>query len=200
MVPNSFQIRKDSRLSVFSFVFLQVRGIRFYGDDGRYVRRCRQRTKAIHGFTDGFWTPFKSECEEVSTVEVRSVVDALDERLGMHLLVAPDEDAEEGSNRKCPSCENGRLGLKPSKQGGFIGCSNYPACSFTAPLRPLKGLGDENSESAQMEAASEKSWIYARYGQYEGSSHENGTVWTVRRISRSHHRHVIDRRKRGRWR
>ena len=99
-----------------------------------------------------FWTPFKSECEEVSTVEVRSVVDALDERLGMHLFGRADEDAEEGANRKCPSCENGRLGLKPSKQGGFIGCSNYPACSFTAPLRPLKGLGDENSESAQMEA------------------------------------------------
>ena len=99
-----------------------------------------------------FWTPFKSECEEVSTVEVRAVVDALDERLGMHLFGRVDEDAEEGANRKCPSCENGRLGLKPSKQGGFIGCSNYPACSFTAPLRPLKGLGDENSESAQMEA------------------------------------------------
>ena len=99
-----------------------------------------------------FWTPFKSECEEVSTVEVRAVVDALDERLGMHLFGRADEDAEEGANRKCPSCENGRLGLKPSKQGGFIGCSNYPACSFTAPLRPLKGLADENSESAQMEA------------------------------------------------
>ena len=99
-----------------------------------------------------FWTPFKIECEEVSTVEVRAVVDALDERLGMHLFGRVDEDAEEGANRKCPSCENGRLGLKPSKQGGFIGCSNYPACSFTAPLRPLKGLGDENSESAQMEA------------------------------------------------
>ena len=99
-----------------------------------------------------FWQPFKSECEGVSSVEVRAVVDALDERLGIYLFGVEDETAL-GKQRKCPSCENGRLGLKPSRQqGGFIGCSNYPTCTFTAPLRPLKGLADENSASAHMEA------------------------------------------------
>ena len=55
------RFQRDSRLCVFSFVLLQVRGIRFHGDDGRYLRRCCQRTEAIHGLTDGFLTPFKSE-------------------------------------------------------------------------------------------------------------------------------------------
>ena len=41
--------------------------------------------------------------------------------------------------RRCPSCKVGRLGLKPSKSGGFIGCSNYPTCGFTHPLQPLRG-------------------------------------------------------------
>ena len=38
----------------------------------------------------------------------------------------------------CPSCKTGRLGLKVSIYGGFIGCSNYKSsgdgCSFSIPL------------------------------------------------------------------
>lgn len=36
--------------------------------------------------------------------------------------------------RRCPSCDDGRLGLKLSRTGGFIGCSNYPSCAHTQPL------------------------------------------------------------------
>ena len=38
------------------------------------------------------------------------------------------------ARRKCPSCADGRLGLKLSRTGGFIGCSNYPACGHTQSL------------------------------------------------------------------
>jgi ssDNA-binding Zn-finger/Zn-ribbon topoisomerase 1 len=42
--------------------------------------------------------------------------------------------------RACPSCGTGRLGLKLSpKTGGFIGCSGYPACTYTRPLAPDAG-------------------------------------------------------------
>ena len=41
--------------------------------------------------------------------------------------------------RRCPSCGSGRLGLKLSRSGGFIGCSNYPECSLTRALQPLVG-------------------------------------------------------------
>jgi hypothetical protein len=43
------------------------------------------------------------------------------------------------SARRCPSCGSGRLGLKLSRSGGFIGCSNYPECSLTRALHPLVG-------------------------------------------------------------
>src|SRR5688572_32553599 len=46
------------------------------------------------------------------------------------------------SPRDCPSCANGRLGLKLGKFGAFIGCSNYPECRFTRKL----GIVDPEAE------------------------------------------------------
>jgi DNA topoisomerase-1 len=42
--------------------------------------------------------------------------------------------ADGGDPRQCPNCGNGRLSLKLSKFGAFIGCSNYPNCRFTRAL------------------------------------------------------------------
>ena len=36
--------------------------------------------------------------------------------------------------RACPTCSGGRLTLKLSKFGAFIGCSNYPECRYTRAL------------------------------------------------------------------
>jgi len=49
--------------------------------------------------------------------------------------------------RKCPSCAGGRLGLKLSRTGGFIGCSNYPACGHARSL-VASADGDEGSGGA----------------------------------------------------
>ena len=48
--------------------------------------------------------------------------------------IAFDRDALSDA-RRCPSCDDGRLGLKLSRTGGFIGCSNYPSCAHTQPLK-----------------------------------------------------------------
>ena len=42
--------------------------------------------------------------------------------------------AEVERRRQCPACGTGRLGLKLSKRGGFIGCSGYPSCRYIRPL------------------------------------------------------------------
>ena len=34
-------------------------------------------------------------------------------------------------SRICPKCGNGTLHLKSSRTGGFVGCGNYPECTFT---------------------------------------------------------------------
>ena len=78
-----------------------------------------------------FWEAFFARVEETKDLTIRQVIDALDEELGPHFFPA----AEEGSDpRSCPACGDGRLGLRLSRTGAFIGCSNYPECSYTRAL------------------------------------------------------------------
>jgi DNA topoisomerase-1 len=55
----------------------------------------------------------------------------LDEELGPHFFPKTTDGTKP---RACPTCADGRLGLKLSKTGGFIGCSNYPDCTYTRSL------------------------------------------------------------------
>jgi len=61
------------------------------------------------------------------------VLDSLNEILGPHVFPAK---ADGGDPRSCPSCGAGQLSLKLGKFGAFIGCSNYPECSYTRVLSP----------------------------------------------------------------
>ncbi len=74
-----------------------------------------------------FWQGFKSVIESSYNLSMEDITNLIDKDLGMHFF--KDEEA-----RKCPNCENGRLGIKLGKFGGFIGCSNYPVCSYTKPF------------------------------------------------------------------
>ena len=67
------------------------------------------------------------------------MIDALDALLAPHLF-PPREDGSDP--RLCPTCGNGRLSLKLSKFGAFIGCSNYPECRYTRPLSAPMARGD----------------------------------------------------------
>jgi DNA topoisomerase-1 len=89
-----------------------------------------------------FWQAFSDAVAETKDLTITQVIDALDEELGPHFF-RPTEAND--NPRKCPSCENGRLGLKLSRTGAFIGCSNYPECRFT---RPLEVLGADGVDGA----------------------------------------------------
>jgi len=80
-----------------------------------------------------FWNTFKQLCDDTVGKSNREVIDVLDDALGAHFF--PPEGKVE--SRKCPTCENGRLGIKVGKFGGFIGCSNYPDCKYTVQFNQL---------------------------------------------------------------
>ncbi|KAL0040585.1 hypothetical protein WJX77_011670 [Trebouxia sp. C0004] len=84
-----------------------------------------------------FWPPFDAWVQASKDVSVRDIVDVLDTSLAAHLF-RPSDGQTEAEARACPACtqraQQGRLGLKLSKSGGFIGCSNYPDCSYLRPL------------------------------------------------------------------
>jgi DNA topoisomerase-1 len=79
-----------------------------------------------------FWGAFSSAVGETKNLRVSEVLDKLDAELGPHFFPANDNGGK--SPRDCPSCSNGRLGLKLGRFGAFIGCSNYPECKFTRKL------------------------------------------------------------------
>tara|TARA_B100002019_G_scaffold122680_1_gene105535 strand:- start:740 stop:2461 length:1722 start_codon:yes stop_codon:yes gene_type:complete len=80
-----------------------------------------------------FWETFKQLCDDTVGKSNREVIDVLDDALGAHFF--PPEGKDE--SRKCPTCDNGRLGIKVGKFGGFIGCSNYPDCKYTVQFNQL---------------------------------------------------------------
>ena len=89
-----------------------------------------------------FWKAFAAAVGETKDLRVSEVLDKLDEELGPHFFPANDNGGK--SPRDCPSCANGRLGLKLGKFGAFIGCSNYPDCRFTRKL----GIVDPEADAA----------------------------------------------------
>jgi DNA topoisomerase-1 len=92
-----------------------------------------------------FWKAFSAAVGETKELRVKEVLDKLDEELGPHFFPANDNGGK--SPRACPSCADGRLGLKLGKFGAFIGCSNYPECRFTRKL----GIVDADADAASGE-------------------------------------------------
>ncbi|KAL3144457.1 hypothetical protein ABBQ32_004201 [Trebouxia sp. C0010 RCD-2024] len=95
-----------------------------------------------------FWPELTSCTQAAEAVPVREVVDQLDAALGPMLFPLKEGQTEEEA-RTCPACakggRQGRLGLKPARtgQGGFVGCSNYPDCSYSRSLDSLIPLDAE---------------------------------------------------------
>ncbi len=87
-----------------------------------------------------FWRDFIGTVDDIKDLKISEVIDALDALLAPHLF---PPRADGGDPRQCPNCSTGRLTLKLSKYGAFIGCSNYPECRYT---RPLSLLGDGAAE------------------------------------------------------
>ena len=79
----------------------------------------------------GFWTKFIKTVEGVQPLQLTEVINRIDEALSAHLF-PPREDGSDP--RSCPVCGKGRLSIKFGKFGAFLGCSNYPECSYTKPL------------------------------------------------------------------
>ncbi len=85
-----------------------------------------------------FWKEFASHVDGTKELRVSQVLDTLNEVLAAYAF-PPKEDGSDP--RACPSCDDGRLSLKTSRYGAFVGCSNYPDCNYTRQLTK-DGNGD----------------------------------------------------------
>jgi len=108
-----------------------------------------------------FWQDFSAAIAETSELRISQVLDVLDEALSDQLYPAKEDGSDP---RVCPKCGNGRLHLKSSRTGGFVGCGNYPECTYT---RPIAGEGAEGDERVLGEDAGDEIWLKSgRFGPY----------------------------------
>lgn len=92
-----------------------------------------------HAVMHAFWEDFSRAVGQTTELKISDVIDALDRDLGNHFF---PEREDGGDPRACTACGTGRLGLKLGRHGSFIGCSNYPACQFTRPLKVAEAGGE----------------------------------------------------------
>ncbi|WP_425074016.1 type I DNA topoisomerase [Sagittula sp. S175] len=108
-----------------------------------------------------FWRDFSAAIAETSDLRISEVLDVLDEALAPQLY-PPREDGTDP--RICPKCGAGRLHLKTSRTGGFVGCGNYPECTYT---RPIAGEGADGEEKLLGMDGGDEIWLKAgRFGPY----------------------------------
>jgi DNA topoisomerase-1 len=116
-----------------------------------------------------FWKDFHAKTEEIGTLRTREVLDSLDGALAP-FLYPPKPDGSDA--RTCPTCGSGRLSLKTSRFGPFVGCSNYPECRYTRPIGQAGENGEPAGESSDRELGTDPQtgqtvWLKAgRFGPY----------------------------------
>jgi DNA topoisomerase-1 len=97
---------------------------------------------------EAFWRDFKPKSDEVMEFKPSEVTEALDLFLSDYLF-PPQADGHDP--RQCQKCiaegrEAGRLALRGGRFGAFIGCSNYPECTFRRKFgQPGDGDGSDDT-------------------------------------------------------
>ena len=119
-----------------------------------------------------FWGPTSQMIDGARDVKTTDIINAVNDIMHNHLF--PD------GNDKCPQC-GGKLGIKLSKFGAFIGCENYPQCNYTMRLTDTdKTAVDtsnpgniEKSKSTNIDLGDGISFRVGRFGPYVTNGTKN---------------------------
>ncbi|MDA7705340.1 type I DNA topoisomerase [Rickettsiales bacterium] len=92
-------------------------------------------------FLDNFWQKFHKNTDLILEKPIPEILDKLTESMGPTIF-GFDDQGELKNN--CPSCKDGKLGVKIGKFGVFIACSNYPECKHNEQI-----VKNDSDEAAQ---------------------------------------------------
>lgn len=98
------------------------------------------KQKKLNALRD-FWTPTSAMIDGAKNIKTSDIIDEINKFMEMH-LAAIGED-------KCPNC-GGKLSVKLSRYGAFIGCEKYPECNYTKRLQAADtSIESENGVAAK---------------------------------------------------
>lgn len=93
-----------------------------------------------------FWKDFIAKIEDSKKLSISEVLEAIDGLLESYLFGKRTDGSDA---RKCPSCKEGRLGVKLGRYGSYIGCSSYPDCNYKTQIGDAAQSEEEALEAAQ---------------------------------------------------
>jgi DNA topoisomerase-1 len=114
-----------------------------------------------------FWQDFYRATQGTEGLKISDVLEVLDKQLAAFLFPAAGTDGAVDP-RQCPACAGGRLGLKLSRFGAFIGCNRYPDCGYTRPLASGDGATTGADGAPPQPLATETRTL----GQHPDNGHE----------------------------
>ncbi len=134
------------------------------------------KTEKLDALND-FWKPTKTMIDDARGITTTEIIDQINQFMHKHLF---NETTD-----KCPQC-GGKLGIKLSKYGAFIGCENYPKCNYTQKLvqnseSKVQSSNDDNTNNAtpakpthtSVELGDSISFKTGRYGPYVTNGEKN---------------------------
>ncbi len=90
---------------------------------------------------NAFWNPTSNMIDGARTIKTSDIIDEINTFMNKHLF--PD------GNDTCPDC-GGKLGIKLSKFGPFIGCEKYPTCKYTKQLNKNDKVVPDTESAVQV--------------------------------------------------
>ena len=114
-----------------------------------------------------FWDDTKTMISGARDVKTTDIIDEINKFMNKHMF--------SDGNNKCPKC-GGKLGIKLSKFGPFVGCENYPKCDYTMRLNSSDENPTEQNKNEPKELGDGISFKIGKFGPYVTDGTKNASA------------------------